>query len=86
MNTLKKLFFTLCAGILAANSMEAAIVDTLLIKSNKMNRYIETVVIIPNQAAQMPSLRFICCTGTAEMRKAGSPSNRNCRKWPTVTA
>lgn len=54
MNTLKKLFFTLCAGILAANSMEAAIVDTLLIKSNKMNRYIETVVIIPDQAAQRP--------------------------------
>ena len=54
MNTLKKLFFTFCAGILAANSMEAAIVDTLQIKSDKMNRSIETVVIIPDQAAQKP--------------------------------
>lgn len=54
MNALKKLFFTLCAGILVANSMEAAIVDTLQIKSNKMNRYIETVVIIPDRAAQTP--------------------------------
>lgn len=52
--TLKKLFLTLCAGILAANSMEAAIIDTLKIKSDKMNRYIETVVIIPDQAVQMP--------------------------------
>lgn len=54
MHKLKKMFLAFCGGFITFYNAEAAIVDTLQIKSEKMNRFIETVVIIPDQAAKMP--------------------------------
>lgn len=54
MHKLKKMFLAFCGGFITFYNAEAAIVDTLQIKSEKMNRFIETVVIIPDQAAKIP--------------------------------
>lgn len=54
MHTIKKLLLALCVGACMANSTEAARIDTLQIRSEKMNRSIEVVVIVPDQAAETP--------------------------------
>ena len=65
-----KIFFLSLVAFFAL-SVQAAVVDTINVRSDAMNKEIQTVIVLPG-SGKIRLLSFIYCTGMEEMPKPGS--------------